>query len=53
MKDLTKENLEVREFNLKQIVENLDRIPKNGKFGDEKQKLNPNQKLSNGISIQI
>jgi hypothetical protein len=45
MRDLTKENLEVRQFNLKQIVENLDKIPRNGKpFGDERQKLTPQQK---------
>ncbi len=39
-------NLEVKEFSLKQILENLDRIPKDGgaKFGDEVQKLSPQQK---------
>lgn len=40
------ENLEVREFNLKQIVENLGKIPRDGgpKFGDEVQKLTAEQK---------
>lgn len=41
-----KENLEVKEFSLKQILENLQNIPKDGgaKFGDEVQRLNPQQK---------
>lgn len=41
-----KENLEVKEFSLKQIVENLGKIPKNGgpQFGNEPQKLSPQQK---------
>jgi len=34
-----KQNLQVHEFSLKNIVENLDKIPSNGKFGDEQQKL--------------
>ncbi len=40
------ENLEVREFSLKQIVENLRKIPADGgaKFGNEIQKLDPKQK---------
>lgn len=43
MKDLTKQNLEVRTFNLKQIVENINAIPSNGKF-DESPKLTAQQK---------
>lgn len=41
-----RENLEVKEFSLKQIVENLGKIPKNGgpQFGNEPQKLSPQQK---------
>ena len=41
-----KENLEVIPFSLKQIVEQSANIPKNGgaDFGDELQKLNPQQK---------
>ena len=39
-----KQQLEVKEFNLKSIIENLDKIPSNGKFGDEQQKLTPEQK---------
>ena len=41
-----KENLEVKEFSLKQILENLKNIPSDGgaKFGDDKQKLSPQQK---------
>lgn len=41
-----KENLEVKEFSLKQIVENLGRIPRDGgaKFGDEVKKLSPQEK---------
>lgn len=40
------DNLEVKQFSLKQIVENLGNIPKDGgaKFGDEVQKLSPQQK---------
>ena len=39
-------NLEVKEFSLKQIVENLGKIPSDGgaKFGNEQQKLTPQQK---------
>lgn len=39
-------NLEVTPFNLKQIVENLGNIPKDGgaKFGNDQQKLSPQQK---------
>ena len=41
-----KENLEVKEFSLKQIVENLGKIPRNGgpDFGEGKQPLSPQQK---------
>ncbi len=41
-----KENLEVKQFSLKQIVENLGNIPKDGgaKFGDETPKLSSQQK---------
>ena len=40
-----KDNLTVTEFNLKQIVENLNKIPSNGKsFGDDQEKLTPQQK---------
>lgn len=39
-----KSNLKVVEFNLKQIVENLDKIPSNGKFGDEAKPLNAQDK---------
>jgi hypothetical protein len=41
-----KENLEVKEFSLKKILENLDNIPRDGgaKFGNEQQKLTPQQK---------
>ena len=41
-----KNNLEVKQFSLKQIVENLNSIPKDGgaKFGDETPKLNQQQK---------
>lgn len=40
------DNLEVKQFSLKQIVENLGNIPKDGgaKFGDEVKKLSPQQK---------
>ena len=40
------DNLEVNEFNLKQIVENLGKIPKDGgaSFGNETKKLSPQQK---------
>jgi hypothetical protein len=40
------DNLEVKEFSLKQILENLDNIPKDGgaKFGNDQQKLSPQQK---------
>jgi hypothetical protein len=41
-----KENLEVKEFSLKKILENLDKIPRDGgaKFGGDKKKLTPQQK---------
>lgn len=40
-----KENLEVHEFSLKRIVENLDQIPRNGKgYGDDTQKLSSQDK---------
>lgn len=39
-----KQNLQVHEFNLKRIVENLDNIPSNGKFGDEPKKLSAQDK---------
>ena len=40
-----KDNLEVTPFSLKQILENLDAIPSNGKsFGNDKNKLSPQQK---------
>jgi hypothetical protein len=41
-----KENLEVKEFSLKKIVENLGSIPKDGgaKFGGEQRKLSPQEK---------
>jgi len=40
------DNLEVKQFSLKQIVENLGNIPKDGgaKFGNDQQKLTPQQK---------
>ncbi len=40
------DNLQVNPFNLKQIVENLSNIPKDGgvKFGNDQQKLSPQQK---------
>lgn len=41
---MNKENLTVKEFSLKRIVENLDKIPNNGKFGDEVQKLSTEEK---------
>lgn len=43
---MNNENLEVKEFSLKQIVENLGKIPKDGgaRFGDEVKKLTPQQK---------
>ena len=41
-----KENLDVKPFSLKEIVQNLDSIPRDGgaKFGDETPKLSPQQK---------
>ena len=39
-----KSNYKVQEFSLKKIVENLDKIPRNGVFEDDKPTLNPNQK---------
>jgi len=38
------QNLQVNQFSLKRILENLDKIPSNGKFGDEQQKLSPQDK---------
>lgn len=45
MSEITK-NLKVTQFSLKQILENLDNIPKDGgaKFGHDQQKLSPQQK---------
>lgn len=39
-----KTNYKVQEFSLKRIMENLDKIPRNGVFEDDKPKLNPDQK---------
>lgn len=39
-----KSNYKVQEFSLKRIMENLDKIPRNGVFEDDKPKLNPDQK---------
>ena len=41
-----KDNLEVREFSLMKILENLGKIPADGgaKFGNDQQKLSPQQK---------
>lgn len=41
-----RDNLEVKEFSLKKIVENLGNIPKDGgaKFGNDQKKLSPQQK---------
>jgi len=41
---MKKENLEVQEFSLKRIVENLKEIPRNGAFDDEIKKLTPEEK---------
>jgi len=41
---MNKENLTVKEFSLKRIVENMDKIPNNGKFDDELKKLTPEEK---------
>jgi hypothetical protein len=41
---MTRQNLQVHEFSLKRILENLDNIPSNGKFGDEPKKLSPQDK---------
>lgn len=41
---MNKENLTVKEFSLKSIVENLDKIPNNGKFADDVKKLSPQEK---------
>lgn len=45
MSDITK-NLKVTQFSLKQILENLGNIPRDGgaKFGNDQQKLSPQQK---------
>jgi hypothetical protein len=42
----TIDNLEVKEFSLKKILENLNEIPRDGgaKFGNENKKLSPQQK---------
>jgi hypothetical protein len=40
---MMKQDLTVHEFSLKKIVENLDKIPSNGKFGQE-ESLTPQQK---------
>lgn len=39
-----KSNYKVQEFSLKRIMENLDKIPRNGVFEDDKPKLDPTQK---------
>lgn len=39
-----KENLQVTEFSLKRSVDNLDKIPSNGKFGDEVKRRSPQEK---------
>jgi len=39
-----KENLHISEFSLKRIVENLDNIPRNGKFDDDVKKLTAEEK---------
>jgi uncharacterized protein YjgD (DUF1641 family) len=39
-----KKDLKVHEFNLKRIVENLDKIPSNGKFDDEIKQLSKEEK---------
>jgi DNA-binding transcriptional regulator GbsR (MarR family) len=39
-----KENLNISEFSLKRIVENLDRIPRNGKFDNDVKRLTPEEK---------
>ena len=39
-----KQNLQVHEFNLKRIVESLDKIPSNGKFGDDHDQLSAQDK---------
>ena len=41
-----KENLQVNEFSLKKILENLDKIPRDGgaKFGNDQHKLSPQKK---------
>jgi len=43
---MIKDNLEVREFSLKKILENIDSIPRDGgaRFGNEVKKLSPQQK---------
>ena len=39
-----KENLQVKEFSLKRILENLDKIPSNGKFSDDVKPLSSQEK---------
>jgi len=41
---MKKNDLEVKEFSLKRIVENLKNIPRNGVFGDEVKKLTTEEK---------
>ena len=43
---MNKENLQVNEFSLKKILENLDKIPRDGgaSFGNDQRKLSPQQK---------
>jgi len=42
--DNFKENLVVKEFSLKRIIENSSKIPNNGRFGDDIKKLTPDEK---------
>lgn len=39
-----KTNYKVQQFSLKRIIENLDKIPRNGVFEDDRPKLTPEQK---------
>lgn len=41
---MMKQDLTIHEFSLKKILENLDKIPSNGKFGNDEDKLSPQQK---------
>jgi hypothetical protein len=41
---MIKQDLTIHEFSLKKILENLDKIPSNGKFADENDKLSPQEK---------